>query len=314
MGGRPVPLDDSRRRTVYAFIDRQNLDGVLRTFDFASPDTSSPRRYATIVPQQALFLMNSPFVAEQAQQLARRLDREAGTDPAAQVRGLYLRTLGRAPQAHELGLALGFLDAQASSSSPAWAYGSGSFGEESRKVEDFRPLPHWTGRSWQLGAAVPDPAGSYLHLTATGGHVGPDPRHAAIRRWTAPTAGVITIEGTLGHTRPEGDGVRGRIVSGRGEVLGAWTAHNQEVSTPVARHRVEPGETIDFVVDCLGNHDHDSFTWAPVVRLVDPSADAAKAEWKAREEFQGPSSPESPTPLELFAQVLLLTNEFLYVD
>jgi hypothetical protein len=65
-GGRPVPLADSPRRTVYAFIDRQNLDGVLRTFDFASPDTSSPRRHSTIVPQQALFLMNSPFAAEQA--------------------------------------------------------------------------------------------------------------------------------------------------------------------------------------------------------------------------------------------------------
>ena len=50
------------RRTVYGFIDRQNLPGLFRTFDFASPDTHAPQRYATTVPQQALFLMNSPFV------------------------------------------------------------------------------------------------------------------------------------------------------------------------------------------------------------------------------------------------------------
>ena len=66
--GRPVPITEppfSRRRTVYGFIDRQNLDGLYRTFDFAVPDATSPRRFVTTVPQQALFLMNSPFLHEQ---------------------------------------------------------------------------------------------------------------------------------------------------------------------------------------------------------------------------------------------------------
>ncbi len=52
------------RRSVYGFIDRQNLPGLFRTFDFASPDASTPQRYTTTVPQQALFLMNHPFVHE----------------------------------------------------------------------------------------------------------------------------------------------------------------------------------------------------------------------------------------------------------
>ena len=60
----------STRRTVYGFIDRQNLDGLYRTFDFAVPDATSPRRFVTTVPQQALFLMNSPFLHEQARRLA----------------------------------------------------------------------------------------------------------------------------------------------------------------------------------------------------------------------------------------------------
>ena len=55
---------------VYGFIDRQNLDGLYRTFDFAVPDATSPRRFVTTVPQQALFLMNSPFLHEQARRLA----------------------------------------------------------------------------------------------------------------------------------------------------------------------------------------------------------------------------------------------------
>ena len=55
---------------VYGFIDRQNLDGLYRTFDFAVPDATSPRRFVTMIPQQALFLMNSPFLHEQARRLA----------------------------------------------------------------------------------------------------------------------------------------------------------------------------------------------------------------------------------------------------
>ena len=45
IGGPAVELGQepfSRRRTIYGFIDRQNLPGMFRTFDFASPDTHSP--------------------------------------------------------------------------------------------------------------------------------------------------------------------------------------------------------------------------------------------------------------------------------
>ena len=72
-GGPSAPIEApafSSRRTLYGFIDRQNLDGVYRTFDFAVPDATSPRRFVTTVPQQALFLMNSPFLHEQARRLA----------------------------------------------------------------------------------------------------------------------------------------------------------------------------------------------------------------------------------------------------
>jgi hypothetical protein len=70
-GGHAVDITDpaSTRRTVYGYVDRQNLPDLFRAFDFASPDTSSPRRFYTTVPQQALFMMNSPFVIEQAKNL-----------------------------------------------------------------------------------------------------------------------------------------------------------------------------------------------------------------------------------------------------
>ena len=67
------------RRTVYAFVDRQNLPGLLRTFDFPAPNATSPGRFNTTVPQQALFMLNSPFVIQQAKSLANRAERITDT-------------------------------------------------------------------------------------------------------------------------------------------------------------------------------------------------------------------------------------------
>ncbi len=81
-------LGQSGRRSVYAFIDRQDLPQLFRTFDFASPDVSTAQRPQTTIPQQALFAMNSPFLVTQARALARLSQTR---DTAARVRSLYRR-------------------------------------------------------------------------------------------------------------------------------------------------------------------------------------------------------------------------------
>src|SRR5207249_11091389 len=71
--GRPVDLTKepySTRRTIYGFVDRSDVADVLINFDFANPDLPTGRRHQTTVPQQALFLMNSPLVVEQAKKLS----------------------------------------------------------------------------------------------------------------------------------------------------------------------------------------------------------------------------------------------------
>ena len=75
IGGPPMPSltgTASDRRTLYGFIDRLNLPGVYRTFDFPDPTTTSPRRDQTTVAPQALFLMNHPFVIDAARGLLSR--------------------------------------------------------------------------------------------------------------------------------------------------------------------------------------------------------------------------------------------------
>jgi hypothetical protein len=84
IGGASIRMLDapfSNRRTLYAYIDRQNLPGVFRSFDFASPDTHVPIRLSTTVPQQGLFMMNSPMMDQLAVAMSTKLLEQAkGTE------------------------------------------------------------------------------------------------------------------------------------------------------------------------------------------------------------------------------------------
>jgi hypothetical protein len=119
MGGQPVELTTApfpTRRTVYGFIERQNLPGLFRTFDFASPDTSTARRFTTTVPQQALYLMNSPFVIEQARYFLQRPEVAAQPTDEAKVHRMHWLAYGRAADPEEVRLGLRFLAAAPSRS------------------------------------------------------------------------------------------------------------------------------------------------------------------------------------------------------
>jgi hypothetical protein len=111
IGGRvgDVTQASFRRRAMYGKIDRQDLPNLLRVFDIASPDQSSPGRSRTTVPQQALFLLNSPLAVEQAQALAGR-EEVAGND-VQRVTALYALLFGRPPTDDELDIGLRFVHA-----------------------------------------------------------------------------------------------------------------------------------------------------------------------------------------------------------
>ncbi len=312
----------STRRTVYGFVDRQNLPNLFRAFDLASPDSSSPRRFFTTVPQQALFLMNSPFVVEQARGLANRPEIKTAPTELQRVRSLYQLAFQRDPTAAEIELARQFTDvkAQASAASGAtnWLFGYGGVDEASKRVKGFHELPHFDGRAFQGGAKLPDPGTGWVMLNAAGGHPGNDPEHAAIRRWIAPRDGIIAINGTLAHPASEGDGVRGRIVSSQLGVLGQWLVHDQKEQTNLERVSVRRGDRIDFVTDCNGTVDSDSFTWSSVIRFVADGAGVAneRMTWSAAEDFTEAAQALHPVlgAWEKCARALLLADELVFVD
>lgn len=111
--GRPVDITDpnSKCRTIYGLVDRQNLPGMFRSFDFASPDQSIEKRPRTMVAQQALFALNSPFMIEQAKSLASAVE-AANSTPNDQVTWLFQRIYSRNPSESENSECITFLNSE----------------------------------------------------------------------------------------------------------------------------------------------------------------------------------------------------------
>jgi len=99
---------DNRHRTVYGRVSRGRLNTVLQLYDFPDPMMSAPQRELTTSPLQQLFVMNSPFLKDRADSLAKKV--EADTDNSTKIRALYRRILEREPTGKEMDLALSYLN------------------------------------------------------------------------------------------------------------------------------------------------------------------------------------------------------------
>jgi hypothetical protein len=93
----------TKRRSIYGYINRFNLDPTLRAFDFPSPNQTQEKRTESIVAPQALFAMNAPFVVDQAKALVERLEFEKNSSEAEIIDAIFEAILHRKaePAEHE---------------------------------------------------------------------------------------------------------------------------------------------------------------------------------------------------------------------
>ncbi len=135
IGGKPVNVTEEpyfndsgkARRSIYGYIDRGNLPELLAHFDFAKPEMANSKRTTTIVPQQALFLMNSPFAVAVIRRIVSRpefpqIQKGESTDYAkdktaygrdlGRLTALYRIILQRTPSAEEYKKGLAFVQVE----------------------------------------------------------------------------------------------------------------------------------------------------------------------------------------------------------
>ena len=100
------------RRSVYAYVKRGLKYPMFEVFDQPDLNVTCERRAVSTVPTQALTLLNNEFTLIQANYLAERVWKAAGTDAAKQVNEMYRIAFSREPSPNELRLNLAFLQKQ----------------------------------------------------------------------------------------------------------------------------------------------------------------------------------------------------------
>lgn len=326
LGGKAVvlfPADDRNvRRTLYGIVDRQYLPTIHSMFDFASPDLHVPQRTDTTVPQQALFSLNHPFLANRARAMVALTN---GKDDDARLEHLYRQIYQREPTDEQRQHALAFLDSapDVGSTNPAtvesadWQYGFGLFNDLIGRVDSFENFPQFNSGAWSGGLLLPFLEG--LELTAEGGNAGNEKGFSAVRRWTAPSDLRVSLVAEVAHQKMDGDGIECWIVSSQRGILSHSKIHNSTAIMNVEGLTVGSGETIDFIVYGQANSDADDFVWAPVIRGHSTTVEEVRhekervLEWNTHKDFSGPIT----RPLdkwEQLAQVLLMSNEMVFLD
>ena len=123
-GGYGFDAYRSGRRSLYLPVVRNQLFPMFQLFDFADSNAVTSRRGDSTVAPQALFLMNSPFVLEQARHFAADLLSREGADDRERVELAHLKVLARPPSDRETRQALAYLAAYPRTQGPGEAEGS----------------------------------------------------------------------------------------------------------------------------------------------------------------------------------------------
>src|SRR6266851_5497214 len=206
------------RRTVYGYIERGRVPVFLSSFDFASPDQHVPIRYSTTVPQQALFLLNSRFVASPSHE-------EPPATPAS---------------AWQYGF--GEFDASAGRIKSFTPF---TYFDESWQGAPTLPDP--IGGSARLRAAGGQPGEDPQHAVIR--------RWVSPVAGKIDIEGSLSHDQT---DLPTGDGVRARIVSSREGELASSIVNGTGAEAALIGITVENGDAIDFVVDGRADTENDA--------------------------------------------------------
>ena len=103
-----ISPEEQVRRTVYMPLRRANLPALFNLFDFGDATTPNGKRIVTNVAPQALFLMNSKFVSDQADAVAKSILADDALDGKQKVERVFLRVLNRVPTNAEVDNALSY--------------------------------------------------------------------------------------------------------------------------------------------------------------------------------------------------------------
>ncbi len=321
-GGRSVILDNQaadNRRSVYGFIDRYHLAATFVSFDVPHPDHHAPKRVETTVPQQALFLLNSPLLIRRSESLANDPVFQKLTDDRSRIAWIYGKIHQRSPTQAEIGDALEWLAAIDPADYTPRLNGSW----EVRYARDVNGLlseettfPLFTESSWRTGPDLASSPIRWIHARPDGGHTGDG--YSLILRWRSTGSGEVKMVGDIKRTQKGGSTLEWKI-SSDGKALPTHTLRPDQ-STEIKGEwiKVSAGNTLDFVLRAPEKVNHCGVGWnLRILAREAPNAPPVDL-GSFKDHFPKPNSPapeaESGSPWADLIQMLWASNEFNFID
>ena len=295
-------------RTIYGFVDRNNVPAAYKSFDFPSALVTCEMRANTIVPQQGLFLLNSNFVMKSAKMISENLKAQGDE---ARIKEIFKKVYSRAPSQEEIQFSQEYLEEAKLSFNekavPEWIFGYATLTDD-KMLKDFVQFKFFNKSRWQVSKHFPDKKIGYAMLSDKGGH--PGKTKAVVRRCKIHKSGTLSIKGAVKHKNDKGNGVRVLILH-NGTLMGEWDCKTQTVSTACESIEVQAGDVIDMVVDAKANPTSDSFEWPLEMQL---ESNSKVEQFSTVDSFFDKRTVKEFTPWDGLVQVLIMSSEFLYVD
>jgi len=107
--GHSSPAEQARR-SIYVFQKRSLQVPITEVFDAADTDATCPNRFASTQPTQALTMLNSEFMQQQASHLATLAEKQAGAEPRDRVEFILAQVLQREPSGTEIERGVAFVN------------------------------------------------------------------------------------------------------------------------------------------------------------------------------------------------------------
>jgi len=301
-------------RSIYGLIDRGRLPEVFTTFDFATPEMTTGKRFNTTVPKQALFLMNNPMVIEQVRNLVNRPEFIGKMSEEEKVKMLYNICYQRNPNDLEIKVAKRFIteakqqDRGDYRREYNWSYGvKTSIGGELNEFKYF-----YNGKYKTIDSKVKMTNPPYLSvdkgmpINYMGSYT--------VRRWTCSAEGEYQIQNLVKLIKPNYDGIN-YVVVVNGKV---HTQNNvkQQYQQNIDKLSFKVGDVVDFMISCNKNIVGDEYTIDISIVQVKDMDSLIPLTWNSKKDFKGPvrDIDKELNSWERYAHILLMSNEMIFIN
>jgi hypothetical protein len=327
MGGQSVNLvaanggEYSTRRTVYGLVDRGRLPEVFTTFDFATPEMTTGKRFQTTVPKQALFLMNNAMVIEQVRNMVTRPEFVRIVTEEERIKALYRICFQREPSQLEIKIGLRYIenamkeDLSDVKKEYNWRYGYKSVDNRTKALSNFFEFN-------KFDKDVYSSTNDYfkgLTVTKTGGSLSQNPALASVRQWVSPRNGSFSVSGTVST---KGGGANKEKKSDNVTLFINKNGVNQskivvgDAESPIKLALdLTVGDKIEFVTthDSVSARDYTLSIQISEVRDVNS---LTPVNWDSKADYRGPirKSDRELNSWERYAHILILGNEMVFVN